>query len=307
MKAFIQKHSRRENTISPVTNLVLNIIFFVYMLSCVLPVLLIFIVSFTEENSLMNRGYSLFPEKLNTLAYQFLFSDSGTIVRAYGVTILVTVVGTTLNVLITAMFAYPLSRNNFPFKRFMSLIILLPMLFSGGLVPFYMIYVSVLHVKNTLFALILPGMFGGFNVFVMRTYFKSNIPDSLVESAFMDGASEIRIFFSIIMPLARPVLATTAFFCFLGYWNEWFNCSLFITNDKLYNIQYVMMKAIREITFFKDNLQKMGGYGQAELNKVPSEGVRMAMAVVGMLPILVAYPFFQRYFIRGMVIGAVKG
>lgn len=307
MKTVSGRYSARENTISPATNLMFNLIFTAYMLACVLPVILVFMVSITDEMSVIKNGYSLIPEKISFLAYEFLFKDAATVTRAYGVTLAVTVVGTLLNVLITAAFAYPLSRNQFPFKRFLSFMVLIPMLFSGGLVPFYLVYVTILNLKNSIFAMILPGVFGGFNVFIMRTYFKSNIPESIIESAFIDGASETRIFFRIVLPLSLPVLATVGFFSFLGYWNDWFNCLLFITNEKLWNIQYIMMKSMRELQYFRAHMQQIGGYAFDELNKIPTEGVRMAMAVVGMVPILAVYPFFQRYFIHGMTIGAVKG
>lgn len=305
--AMSLKYSKRENTVSRPASLLIHLFFITFAISCLLPVIFIFMVSITDEATLISKGYSLFPQKISWLAYEYLFKDSLTIIRAYGVTIFAGVAGTLLNVLITALFAYPLSRGQFPFKRFFSLLILLPMLFSGGLVSFYIIYVNYLSVKNSLFALILPGVFGGFNVFVMRTYFKSNIHESIVESAYIDGASELRIFARIILPLALPVLATIGFFSFIGFWNDWFNCALFITDERLYNIQYVMMKSLRDLSYLRTHWQEMGGYASAELSRIPTEGVRMAMAVVGMTPILVSFPFFQRFLIKGIVFGAVKG
>lgn len=297
---------RRFNEVSFGTKSVLHIIFIVYALACILPVVLVFMISVTDEMTTLKNGYSLFPEKFDFISYRYLFSDINTIARAYGITIVVAITGTVLNLLITAAYSYPLSRNTFHFKGFFTVLILIPMLIGGGMVPFYIVYVNVLQVKNSLLALILPGLFGGFNAFVVRTYLKANDLTSMLEAAYLDGASETRIFFAIVMPLSKPVLATIAFFSFLGYWNDWYNCLLFIDNTKMYNIQYVMMRALREAEYLRNNLKTIG-YLREELNKLPSENIRMAMAVVGMGPILIAYPFFQKYFIKGMVIGAIKG
>jgi putative aldouronate transport system permease protein len=285
----------------------LSIVFLLYSLACALPVILIFMVSITDEGAVVRNGYSLFPEAFSSLAYQYLFDDWRALLQAYGVTVFVAIAGTAFNIIVTALLAYPLSRSQFAYGKAIGVAVLIPMLFNGGMVPFYMTYVSVLNLKNSIMALILPGVLSGFNVFVMRTYFKANIPPPVLESAFIDGASELRIFFRIVLPLSMPVMATVAFFSFLNYWNDWFNCLLFITDEKLWNVQYIMMRAMRQLQYFRSHLHLAGGYAIMEMSKLPDEGVRMALAVVGMAPILCVYPFFQKYFVKGLTIGAVKG
>jgi len=283
-----------------------HLFFILYVLATVLPLLLVFMVSITEEKSLLRNGYSFFPKEIDFSAYHYLFRGSDTILRAYGITIFVTVVGTALGLFLTALLAYPLSRKDFPLRNVFTFYIFFTMLFNGGLVPWYLVYSNLLNIDNTVLSLIIPNLLiGGFNVFIMRTFFMTTIPPSIVESASMDGAGELRIFFQIILRLSLPVLATIGLFSTLAYWNDWYNSLIYINDSKLYSIQYLLNKTLMDINVV---LTKTTGTLQADLlAKVPTETIRMAMAVLGIGPIVVAYPFFQRFIVQGLTIGSVKG
>lgn len=283
-----------------------HLFFILYVMATVLPLLLVFMVSITEEKSLLLNGYSFFPKHIDFSAYQYLFRGSDTILRAYGITIFVTVVGTTLGLFLTALLAYPLSRKDFPLRNGFTFYIFFTMLFNGGLVPWYLVYSNVLHIQNTVLSLIIPNLLiGGFNVFIMRTFFMTTIPPSIVESASIDGAGELRIFFQIILRLSLPVLATVGLFTTLAYWNDWYNSLIYINDTKLYSLQYLLNKTLMDINVV---LNKTTGTLQADLlAKVPTETIRMAMAVLGIGPIVLAYPFFQRFIVQGLTIGSVKG
>lgn len=287
-----------------------HFIFIFYSLICILPVVLILSVSLTNEHSLLANGYRFIPESISTLAYTYLWKDISVMARAYGVTTFVTVVGAGLHVLLTAMYAYPLSRKDFPFKSFFSVIVLITMLFSGGLVPSYIVMVNVLHLKNTIWALILPNLMSGFNIFMVRTFFKQSIPDELIESAKIDGASEWRILFQIVLPLALPVLATIGLFSTIGYWNNWFNALLYISDKNLYTLQFIMQQALLRLEFIRNTLALGGQHldlARTLEAQVPTDSVRMALVISATGPIILAYPFFQKYFIKGLTIGSVKG
>lgn len=294
-----------DNTVSTKSNIVLNIIFLFYTFICVFPLCLLFSMSITEEKTLLSEGAEVIPQKISFLAYEFLFNDFMKVARAYGVTITVTLIGTLFCVFITAAYAYPLSRRDFPYKRIFSVFVLITMVFSGGMPPFYLIYTRVLDIDNTLFALILPFLFNGFYMFVIRTFFIKNVHPAIIDSARIDGAGELRIFFKIVLPISKPVLATVALFTTILYWNDWFNALLFITDQNLYPIQFLMQKAMLQ----QNIIRQFAFRANAELIRfdVPGEGIRMAMAIVGMGPIVIAYPFFQKYFIKGLTIGSIKG
>lgn len=296
----------RINSISNKTNISLNVLFLLIAILSIAPFFLLASSSITEERSLLNYGYKFIPNAISFNAYKFLFKDFEFVARAYGVSIFVVVVGASLNVIINSLFAYPLSRKDFPFKKLFSYYILVTLLFSGGLAPTYYVYVRILDVKDTLLAMILPGLAGGFNIFIMRTFYQQNIPFEIIESAKIDGASESRTFFSLVLPLAKPILATIGLFSTVWYWNDFFHSMLYIDNPKLYNIQYSMQRALMTIQYLKNNVQSMDKAALQQID-VPSESIRMAMVVVGIGPIVFAYPFFQRYFIKGLTIGSVKG
>ncbi|MCI8390191.1 MAG: carbohydrate ABC transporter permease [Roseburia sp.] len=267
----------------------------------VVPFIVLFVSSITDEAVLLKEGYSLIPKKLSMQAYSYIWKSKDTILRAYIITIVITFVGTTINVLITTMIAYPLSLSYLPGRKILSFVVLFTMLFSGGLVPTYMNYTTVLGIKNTYLALLLPNlMFGAVNCIIVRTYFQGNIPVELYESARIDGASEFRIFSSIVLPLGKPILVTIAIFAGLGYWNDWMNGLYYVTDQRMYSIQQLLNVMIQNIQFLTQ-------YGQSGGENLPSISLRMAIAFVAMLPIIVLYPFLQKYFEAGITLGAVKG
>lgn len=272
---------------------------------CIAPFALLIMSSFTEESSLIANGYSFFPKEFSTYAYTYLLSDSRAMLRAYGISILVTAVGTFLNLVFTILYAYPLSRKDLPGRNFFAFFLFFTMLFSGGLVPSYIMWTRTFHIQNTIFALLIPNLLmSAFNVIMMRTYFTSNVPDAVIEAARIDGASEFKILYGIVLPMATPILATIGLLVGLGYWNDWTNGLYYINDDKLYSVQVLLTNIQRNMESLKQSMASGGNISTAQL---PSTSVRMAIAVLGVLPIMVIYPFVQRYFVKGIAIGAVKG
>ncbi len=287
--------------ISKGANLILNILFILIAAACVYPLFLVFAVSFTDETSLAFNGYALIPKEFSLSAYTYILKTMNTIVNAYGVSIFVTIVGSIIGLFVMAMYAYPLARDDFKYRGIFNVIIVVTMLFSGGLVPTYMVYVNVLHLKNSLAALILMYLFSAFYVMIIRTFYKTNVSKSLIEAAQIDGAHEFKIFFQIVMPLAKPALATIMMFSMLVYWNDWYGPLLYIEKTNLYNLQYLMYTVQAKIA----NLAILSR-GNVSLQDIPSETARMALAIVAIGPIILAYPFFQRYFEKGITLGATK-
>ena len=275
-------------------------------LIAILPFILIFMASITEEKSLTQYGYSFFPKQFSLDAYKYLVNQISTVGRAYLTSIGLTVVGTVGNMLLTTMFAYPLSREDFKYRGIFAFILFFTMLFNGGIVPSYMVWTRLLHIKDTYFALLLPNLLmGAVNVLLVRNYYKSNIPASIVESAQLDGAGELTIFWKIMLPLSVPVNVTVGLFAGLAYWNDWTNALYYIDNTKYYGIQNMLMRIMENITFLTSG--QASRVVDTSAITVPSVGMRMALAVIGILPILVLYPFLQKYLIKGIVVGAVKG
>jgi putative aldouronate transport system permease protein len=225
--------------------------------------------------------------------------------RAFGVSILVTAVGTIVSLFVTSAMAFSLSRKDFPLRGFLSFYVLITMLFGGGLLPWYLVYTKFLHFHNSLLALIVPGLLGGFNVFIMRTFFTTSIPPSLIDSAHIDGAGEYRTYFSILLPLSLPVLATIGLFSVVGYWNDWFTSLVFISNDKLYNLQYFLYNTLMNAEYLQSIADK--AHIDTARQVQPLEELRMAMAIIAVLPVALVFPFLQKYFVKGLTIGAVKG
>ncbi len=302
----MKKQLASATQISKRANIMLNILMLLLTVACIYPLLLVFAVSITDESVIRTAGYTLIPQKVTLNAYAYIFKDATVILRAYGVSIFVTVVGSILSLIIISMYAYPLSRQDFKYKSFFTFIVFFTMLFNGGLVPFYMVYTNVLHLKNTLFAMILMWLFTPFYVLIMRTFYTTTIPHSVMESARIDGAGEFRIYVRIVLPLAKPALATIALFNILFYWNDWYSPLLFITDEKLYNLQYLMYRIENNISFITQNASSMSNTSDA-LKNIPAQTARMAMAIIAIGPIMLAYPFFQRYFVKGLTVGAVKG
>lgn len=270
-----------------------------------LPFLLLIIASFTEEDAALKYGYSYFPKALSLEAYQYIIQNASTFVRAYGMTILVTLVGTASSIIITSLTAYVLSKRKLPGVKIMNLIVIFTMLFNGGLVATYISYVTIFHIKNTVGALVIPSLLmNAFSIMLVRNYFEHSIPEEIYESARIDGASEITIFAKLVLPLSVPILATVGLMSGIAYWNDWQNSLYYIDDKKLYTVQAVLNSINESISALASLGGASGGVTAADL---PSTTIRMAVAVVGILPILLIYPFFQKYFAKGLMAGSVKG
>ena len=294
---------KRNNRILQIT---LTGVFVILSLLCVIPVVLVIITSFTDQSAINSFGYSFFPKKWSAEAYRYIwFSAKKTVLNAYGITIFTTVVGTSLGVLIVALFSYPLSRTDFKYRNVFAFISFFTMLFNGGMVSWYMICTNVLHLGNTVWALILPGVMNSWYVVILRTFFATSIPASIIESAKIDGAGEYTILFRLVMPLSLPGLATIALFFTLKYWNDWYNALMFITDENLRNLQYLLQSMLSKIQLL--NEADGSNYLTESIGEIPSDSVRMALCMVAAGPILIVYPFFQKYFIQGLTVGAVKG
>ena len=289
-----------------IQQIVLNIIMAVLTLTCILPFLLLVISSFSSEASLAVQGYSFFPKEWSLETYQYIFNSAVSIFKGYGLTILVTVVGTTASIILTILFAYPLSRPELPYRNFFAFFIFFTMLFNGGMVPTYLMYVNGFGIKNTIWAYIIPmHLMGAFYVIMMRSFFTSSIPNSLIEAARLDGAGEFRILATIIVPLSKPMLATLTLMIGLTYWNDWVNGLYYVPDPDLYTIQMILNTMMNNIRFLSTSAGSMG-VDVAAMN-LPSVGIRMGIAVVAVIPILCIYPFLQKYFVKGIVVGGVKG
>ncbi len=307
MKKTSQKADKNSlNQISSGTNLVFIVIFILLIIVCFAPLILVLMISLTDEKTIFLNGYSFFPEKLSLNAYRYIISTGAEIWQAYGISIFTTVFGTFFSLAIICLYAYPLSRKSFRYKSQFSFFAYFTMIFSGGLVPWYIVYTQLIPIKDTVWALIIPYLMNCWYMMIMRTFFSTTIDESILEAAKMDGASELRSFLVIVVPLSRAGLATIALFCTLHYWNDWYLPLMFILNNKLYNIQYLMYQTLVSMQFLLN-----GGTQFVEVSKtitdLPSEGARMAIAIISIGPIILAYPFFQRYFVKGLTIGSVKG
>ncbi|PAD33544.1 sugar ABC transporter permease [Paenibacillus sp. 7523-1] len=269
------------------------------------PFLLLISASLTEEQAIIRNGYSLIPDQFSFDAYVYLFDQYSLILRSYGITTFITIVGTILGLLITTLIAYPLSRNVLPFRSFLSFFVFFTLLFNGGLVPMYLVYTDLFHLKDTIWSLIIPNLLtNGFYILLMRSFFSTSIPGEVVESAYVDGASEWVIYCKIVLLLALPSLATIGLMLMISYWNDWFNGLIFINDGSLYSIQNLLNRMLSDVQYLQQN--SLSGQ-TAVASSVPLASVRMAIAVIGVLPLIAAYPFFQKFFVKGLTIGAVKG
>jgi putative aldouronate transport system permease protein len=271
-----------------------------------LPIVLIVIGSVSDEKVLISTGYTYFPSKLSLDSYYYMVKQSAMILHAYGITILVTIVGTLASVLITTMLAYPMSRKDFKYRNALAFFVFFTMLFNGGIVASYIMWSRFFDIKNTIWALIIPNyLVTGFNVFLVRNYFTNGVPFELIEAAQIDGAGEFTIFTKIMVPLAIPVVATISLFTALIYWNDWVNALYYVTDPNFFGIQNLLIRIMNNIQFLKisTNLAMLG----TQNIDLPGTSVRMAMAVIGILPMVIIFPFMQKYFIKGVVLGAIKG
>ena len=296
----------RFNRIKPLTNILFSMIFILLALMTFLPVLFVLIISFSSEASIAQNGYSFFPKELSLESYNYLWQSKDYIGRAFLNSVGITMAGTLLGLILTSTMGYTLSRPNFYFKNLYTWMLIIPMLFSGGLVSSYMVNTQIYMLKNTYLAMIIPGACSTFYVIVMRTFFQTTIPDSIIESGKIDGASQLRIFTQLVLPISLPVIATIGLFLTFNYWNAWYSAMLYIDSNhrELYPLQYVLISIEKNISFMAQNEDH---FSDAAMMNLPSETMRMAIVMVVVIPIACSYPFFQRYFVGGLTIGAVKG
>ncbi len=299
----------RLNRISPVTNFLFNALFLVLALACFLPIVFIFIISLTDNNVIRQQGYQLFltAETISADAYTYLWSQRETIFHALWVSIYTTAGGTVLGVMLTCVMGYVLSRTEHTLNGFLTILIFIPMIFGGGMAASYVVNTQVLGLKDTAWVLILPLAVSSWNVTISRTFFRSTIPDSIIESAKIDGASQLTVFFKIVLPISKPVLATIGLFLAFGYWNDWFQAQLYITSDNLKSLQAMLNSIQNDVAYLTKNPTALLSSSSDLAKNMPQESVRMAIAFVVAVPIACIYPFFQKYFISGLTVGAVKG
>lgn len=285
--------------------IVINIILILVALVMILPLVLLFMSSITDENILITNGYSFFPEKFSLYAYRYILQNYMTIFRAYGITILATLIGTTGSIVLVTMLAYPLSLKELPGKRFFNFYVLFTMLFNGRLVPSYIMWTNNFHIKNTIWAYIFPNLLlGAFNIILARTYFKSSIPEDIYEAAKIDGASYMKIYWKMVLPLGKPIIVTVGLFTGLHYWNDWTNGLYYINKSEMLSIQALLNRMILDIQALNANAGSASG---TDVLAIPQVSIRMAISFVAVLPILMVFPFLQKYFASGIMLGAVKG
>lgn len=292
--------------ISKTTNLTLNIFLTILAIMCVYPLIFIFMISISSTESIAKNGYQIIPAGFTLEAYRYIFKSAHQLLQSYWITIVITVFGTIFSVLITTLYAYAISRDDFRFKRMFTFIAIFPMLFSGGLVPFYMISSQLLHFNNSLLGLIMPLALNSFFILILRTYFRTSTIKSLIEAAKIDGAGEFRILFQIVIPLSLPGIATIALFTALAYWGDWFNALLFIDTPNLTPIQAMLMNIQNNLLFISQNAGAFSANSTEMIRNLPTDAAKMAIVVLATVPIIFAYPFCQRYFIRGLTVGGVK-
>lgn len=282
--------------------IIANVVLFIMTLLCILPLILLVVSSFTAEEVLVQNGYSFFPAKWGLDAYAYLWKTRATLLQAYKMTFIVTTIGVVSSLTV----AYGLSKKTLPGRSIFAFMVFFSMLFNGGLVPSYLMWTQTFHIKDTIFALLLPNLLmNGFTVIVMRSFFQTSIPEELLEAAKLDGAGEWRILGQIVLPLSKPILTTVTLLSGLGYWNDWMNGMYYlVSKTELFTIQNVLNRMISSMDFLRNSELTTS---IASGIRTPSIGIRMAIAVIALIPILVVYPFLQRGFVKGIVIGSVKG
>ena len=295
------------NRVSMPMNILFSIIFIIAALCCVIPLIFVIIISLTDKTSISAIGYSFFPQKWSLAAYSELWNNREQIITSFLISIVVTVGGTVLGLFLNASMGYVLSRSSFKLKKLYTWIVFIPMVFSGGMVSMYLIITQFLYIQDTLLVLILPLAVASFYVIILRTFFQTTVPDSLIESGKIDGASQLRIFFQIVLPISLPALATIGLFLSFAYWNDWWQAYMFINAKSLWPLQYFLIQIDRSIEAMINNAQYIGVSAVELANRIPTDGMKMALVVVIVIPIACSYPFFQKYFISGLTIGAVKG
>lgn len=300
MDGFFLKKSKHADEL--IFKVISYIVISIFSLLCLFPFLLMISSLFMNEKEIISEGFKLIPSKLDFSAYEFLFKNPKRLLDSYSVTIIITVVGTVGGLFVMSMAGYVLNRKDFKYRNGFSFFIYFTTLFSGGLVPSYILMVKYLGLKDNILAMILPGIVSAWSIFLMRNFMKA-IPDSLYESGTIDGAGDFRIYWQIFMPLAIPSLATIGLFTALGYWNEWYNAMLYIQTPSKFPLQFFLKKIVDQA-----NVQMLVAQGiQVDTNDLPSESIKMATATIAIGPIILLYPFVQKYFVSGLTIGSVKG
>ncbi len=280
-----------------------HVVMILLVLICLYPFAIMFMSSISSEASLIRHGYNLFPSEIGFDAYDYLLKRPMLVIRSYGVTLISTAVGTVLGLFMSIFLAYGLSLRDLPGRSAFAFYVFFTMLFSGGLVPTYIMWSQWFHIKNTIWALIVPRlMVNAFQVIVMRSYFQSNIPDEIKEAARIDGANEFRILFQIVLPISTPIIATIGLMIALGYWNDWMNGLYYVTDSKLFSVQQLLNRILADAQYLSQNTDSV----EVSTN-IPTNSLKMALAAVGSLPLMLLLPFFQKYYVKGMTIGAVKG
>ena len=304
----LEDNMNRLNRIHPVTNFLFNALFLTLALCCFLPIIFIFMISITDNDVIKREGYQVFvtARTFSAEAYKYLWTQRQTILHALWVSIYVTALGTGIGVALTCLLGYVLSRKEHKLNGFLTIMIFIPMVFGGGMAASYVINTQVLKLTDTMWALILPLAVSSWNVTISRTFFRSTIPDSIIESAKMDGATQMTIFAKIVLPISKPVLATIGLFLAFGYWNDWFQAKLYISTDELRSLQSMLNQMQENLNYLTKN-PSAGLTASGLAKSMPQESVRMAIAFVVAVPIACIYPFFQKYFISGLTVGAVKG
>lgn len=285
-----------------------HIVLVILSLLALLPMVLMVISSFTDNDVLIANGYSYIPAKWSVYAYEYIFSTGNSVLHAYFISIILTVLGTTCSLTITTLLAYALSKKELPGRKVITFLVVFSMLFNGGLVPTYMVYASTFSIKNTFWALLIPGLLmNGFNVMLMKSYFVSSVPEEILDAAYIDGASETKTFLDIALPLSKPILATVALFAGIAYWNDWMNGYIYITKrTDLYAVQNLLNRMMQNIQYLSQSSSNVQN-ANVGLSSIPTASVRMAMATAGILPIIITYPFVQKHFVKGITLGGVKG
>lgn len=285
-----------------------HVVLIILSFFALMPMILLLVSSFTDNDALIAEGYSYIPSKWSAYAYEYIFSTGNSVINAYGISIVLTVVGTACSLTITTLLAYALSKRGLPGRGVITFMVVFSMLFNGGLVPTYMVYTNIFSLKNTFAALLVPGLLmNGFNVMLMKSYFVSSIPEEILDATYIDGATETQTFLKVVLPLSKPILATIALFAGIGYWNDWMNGYIYITKrTELYSVQNLLNRMMQNIQYLSQSSSNVQN-ANVGLSAIPLASVRMAMATVGILPIIIAYPFVQKHFIAGITLGGVKG
>ncbi len=308
MYAAKKSSKYRGNQISFGANMALSIFMGLLAIITVLPLILVIIISFSSSTSLTYTGYTFFPSEWSVNAYTNLFKTGRALLDSYIITIFYTFTGTVLSLFVTSMYAFVLAQKRLRARRFFAFYAFFTTLFGGGLVPSYILNVRYLHLNDTIWIFLLPGMFGAFNAIILRTFIQTTVSDTLFEAARIDGASDWTVYWRITMPLSKAGLATLGLFSVVGRWNDWFTGLLYIENAKLVPLQTFLQKIQNNLDFLKQNAQLASSMdGLEALKNIPSESTRMAITLLTIFPLLIAYPFFQRYFVKGLTIGSVKG